>query len=151
MTDIISKRTEWNKLSIYVSYKRSLELVSRAEDCFVKAIFWILNTCVCVCVCVCLLGHSVWLFVTPWTVAHRAPLSMGFLRQEYWSGLPFLSPGHLPNLCLLRLLHWQVESLPLSSLRSPPLNTPINCFGDVYCAGIFFFPDHSSPSRISDA
>ena len=37
------------------------------------------------------------LFVTPWTVAHQAPLSMGFSRQEYWSGLPFLSPGDLPN------------------------------------------------------
>ena len=33
----------------------------------------------------------------PWTVAHRAPLSMGFPRQEYWSGLPFPSPGDLPN------------------------------------------------------
>ena len=30
---------------------------------------------------------------TPWTVVHQAPLSMGFLRQQYWSGLPFLSPG----------------------------------------------------------
>ena len=37
------------------------------------------------------------LFVTPWTVAPQAPLSMGFLRQEYWSGLPFPSPGDLPN------------------------------------------------------
>ena len=34
---------------------------------------------------------------TPWTVAHQAPLSMGFSRQEYWSGLPCLSPGYLPN------------------------------------------------------
>ena len=33
----------------------------------------------------------------PWTVAHQPPLSMGFLRQEYWSGLPFPSPGDLPN------------------------------------------------------
>ena len=33
------------------------------------------------------------LFVTPWTVAHQAPLSMCFSRQEYWSGLPFPSPG----------------------------------------------------------
>ena len=32
-----------------------------------------------------------------WTVAHQAPLSMGFSRQEYWSGLPFPSPGDLPN------------------------------------------------------
>ena len=38
------------------------------------------------------LSH-VWLFVTPWTVAHQAPLSMEFSRQEYWSGLPFPSPG----------------------------------------------------------
>ena len=37
------------------------------------------------------------LFATPWTVAHRASLSMGFSRQEYWSGLPFPSPGDLPN------------------------------------------------------
>ena len=36
-------------------------------------------------------------FVTPWTVARQAPLSLGFPRQEYWSGLPFLSPGDLPD------------------------------------------------------
>ena len=43
-----------------------------------------------------LLSH-VQLFVTSWTVAHQAPLSMGFSRQEHWSGLPFPSPGDLPN------------------------------------------------------
>ena len=37
------------------------------------------------------------LFVTPWTVAPQAPLSMGFSRQEYWSGLPFPPPGDLPH------------------------------------------------------
>ena len=37
------------------------------------------------------------LFATPWTVAHQAPLSMGFSRQEYWSGLPFPSQGDLPD------------------------------------------------------
>ena len=37
------------------------------------------------------------LFETPWTVAYQAPLSMGFSRQEYWSGLPFPSPGVLPD------------------------------------------------------
>ena len=36
-------------------------------------------------------------FVTPWTVAHQAPLSMGFPRQEYWSDLPFPPPEDLPN------------------------------------------------------
>ena len=37
------------------------------------------------------------LFATPWTVAHQTPLSMGFPRQEYWSGWPFSPPGHLSN------------------------------------------------------
>ena len=54
--------------------------------------------CVCVCVCVCVhaLSH-VRLFAIPWTVAHQAPLSMGFSRQEYWSGWPFPSPGDLSD------------------------------------------------------
>ena len=37
------------------------------------------------------------IFATPWIVARQAPLSMGLSRQEYWSGLPFPSPGHFPN------------------------------------------------------
>jgi len=37
------------------------------------------------------------LFVTPWTAAHKAPLSVGFPRQEYWHGLPSPSPGDLPD------------------------------------------------------
>ena len=37
------------------------------------------------------------LFATPWTVAYQSPQSMGFSRQEYWSTLPFPSPGDLPN------------------------------------------------------
>ena len=40
---------------------------------------------------------SVRLFATPWTVAYQAPPSMGFSRQEYWSGLPLPSPGDLPE------------------------------------------------------
>ena len=43
-----------------------------------------------------ILSH-VWFFATPWTVAHQAPLSIGFFRQEYYSGLPFPSRGDLPN------------------------------------------------------
>ena len=57
-------------------------------------------------------------FVTPWTAARQAPQSMGFSRQEYWSGLPFPSPGIFPthgsNLSLLYVLHWQAGSLLLS-------------------------------------
>ena len=48
------------------------------------------------CVCAQSFSH-IWLFVAPWTVAHWAPLSMGFLRQEYWSDLPWPPPGDLPN------------------------------------------------------
>ena len=59
-------------------------------------------------------------FVIPWTVACQAPLSMGFPRQEYWSGLPFSSPRDLPNPSLNPcLLHWQATSLPLSPQRCP--------------------------------
>ena len=47
-------------------------------------------------VCVQSLSH-VRLFATAWTVAHQAPLSMKFSRQEYWSRLPFPTPGDLPN------------------------------------------------------
>ena len=48
-------------------------------------------------VCLILIAKSCLTLVTPWTVAHQALLSMGFSRQEYWSGLPFPSPGDLPN------------------------------------------------------
>ena len=44
-----------------------------------------------------LMLSRVQLFVTLWTVIHQTPLSMGFSRQDYWSGLPFPSPGDLPN------------------------------------------------------
>ena len=48
-------------------------------------------------VCVLSCSSHVQLFVTPWTVACQAPLSMGFSRQEYWSGLPCPPPGDLPD------------------------------------------------------
>ena len=41
--------------------------------------------------------NCVRLFATPWTVAHQAPLSMEFSKQEYWSSLPFPTPGDLPD------------------------------------------------------
>ena len=46
------------------------------------------------CACATLLS-CVWLFATPWAVVHQAPLSMGFSREQYWSGLPFPPPGDL--------------------------------------------------------
>ena len=60
----------------------------------------VINICVdqkkTCCVYVCVLNH-VQLFVTPWTVSCQVPLSMGFSRQEYWSGLPFPSPEDLSD------------------------------------------------------
>ena len=53
---------------------------------------------------------DVWLFATLWTLAHQAPLSMGFFRQEYWSGLSFPPPGDLPDP--------GIEPLPLMSSAS---------------------------------
>ena len=47
--------------------------------------------------CCCLVTKSSHSFATPWTVGCQTPLSIGFPRQEYWSGLPFPSPGDLPN------------------------------------------------------
>ena len=58
---------------------------------------------------------------TPWTVARQAPLSVGFFRQEYWSGLPFPSPGDLP--------HPGIEPTPpelqVDSLPSEPSGKPL--------------------------
>ena len=58
-----------------------------------------MDVCMCVCVCVRTLSCSVvsYSFVTPWTMARQAPLSVGFPRQEYWNGLSFPSPGDFPD------------------------------------------------------
>ena len=55
-----------------------------------------MNLCCCSVAKSCPLSH-VQLFVTTWTVDPQAPLSVGFSRQEYWSGLPFPPPGDLPD------------------------------------------------------
>ena len=63
------------------------------------------------CACVLSRFSHVRLFVTPWTVARQAPLSMGFSRQEYWSGLPCPSPG-------LSWHHWEFQTM--KGPASPP-------------------------------
>jgi len=81
--------------------------------------------CVCVCTCACMLSH-VWLFVTPWTVAHHAPLFMEFSRQEYWNELPFPPPGSTTNAEWLKkkIVPW----VKLSKL------TTIMCLGHIMLA-----------------
>ena len=67
--------------------------------------------CVCVCVCVYVsVLSNIRLLANPQTVGHQAPLSMGFSKQEYWSGLPFPPSGDLPN-----------PGIKLMSLVSPAL------------------------------
>ena len=71
----------------------------------------VVNNSMLLCSC-CIVSDS---FATPWTIAHQAPLSMGFPRQEYWSGLHFLTQGiFLTQELNLRFLHWQADSLLLS-------------------------------------
>ena len=66
------------------------------------------------------LSH-VQLFATPWTIAHQAPQSMEFSRQEYWSGLPFPSPGDLPN----PEIKPGSPTLQSNSLQSKPPGKPV--------------------------
>ena len=74
----------WTKLSVFMTWN-----LCEARP----SISWVTYSCWALA---CLLTH-VRLFAILWTAAHHAPLSMGFSRQEYWRGLPFLSPGDLPN------------------------------------------------------
>ena len=63
------------------------------------------------------------LSVTPWMAVRQAPLSMGFPRQEYWSGCNFLLqgifPSQGPNSHRLHLLHWQAGSIPVAPREAP--------------------------------
>ena len=65
------------------------------------------------------------LFATPWTVAHKVPLPMGFSRQEYWSGLPCLPPRDLPNPGIKpRSPSLQADSLPSEPSGKPKKTSP---------------------------
>ena len=80
------------KYSVY----RCWSFLSEIKDFWKMSTIFVVSllftiSCVCVCVCVCQSPSRVRFFATPWTVACQAPLSMEFSRQEYWSGLPFLS------------------------------------------------------------
>ena len=84
-----------------------------------------LNSCLYYTWAANVLSHfsRVQLFETPWTVAHQAPLSMGFSRQEYWSGLLLPSPGDLPHPGIKPespvAPASEADSLPLSSRGNP--------------------------------
>ena len=71
--------------------------------------------------CVCLVVQSGLAFATLWTVACQAPLSMGFSKQEYWSGLQLPSPGDLPNPGM-EPVSLGIPALQADSLPAEPLN-----------------------------
>ena len=72
-------------------------------------------------------GHSCLTLATPWTVAHQAPLSMEFCRQEYWGGLPFPSSGDLPDPGIKPMSpELQEDSLPSEPPRKPIVNSECN-------------------------
>ena len=86
--------------------------------------------------CVCTLSHfsHVWLCATLWTVAHQAPLSIGFSRQAYWSGSPCSPPGDLSDPGIKPMSPaLQVASLPLSHRGSPwaCLKPPLGLISDL--------------------
>ena len=98
-----------------------------------------------------MLSH-VWLFATPWTVAHQAPLSMGFSRQEYQSGLLCSPPGNLPNLGIkLRSPAFQANSLTFELPREKTRYVsysflPKDMAAVVATTGLLYvFPSLSSP------
>ena len=82
--------------------------------------------------------HCVQLFMTLWTVAWQALLFMGFSRQEYWSGLPCPSTGHLPNAGIkpvsLASPTLQADSLPIEPPSKPQLQLKMV---DVYTIAVF--------------
>ena len=81
----------------------SIPYESFLNDLPTSTLFHLLSACKHMCCMLSCFG----LFATPQTAAHQAPLCMGFPRQEYWTELPFLSPGDLPNP--------GIEPAPLSS------------------------------------
>ena len=101
LLDIVCKVHPWCCVLLYLTYFHGHMLL-----CYMKSYLSITF------ICVCMLSHfsHVWLLVTLWTVACQTPVSMGFSRKKYWSGLPCPSPGTLP-----------IPGIKPTSLLSPSL------------------------------
>ena len=92
--------------------------------------------------CVLSCFGRVWLFVTLWTDAFQAPLSIGFSRQECWSGLPCPSPGDLPDPGIKPISHVSPASAA-GSLPPVPLGKPICIY--MYISSLLDLPPVSPP------
>ena len=97
---------------IFTQILCSRKIYSNSEDKHLCSVITHSRCCVSMHVCVLSCFSCVGLFATLWAAARQAPLSMGFSRQEYWCGLPFPSPGYLPN-----------PGVEPVSLTSPALST----------------------------
>ena len=102
--------------SLYKQTCHFFKALTQQILCLVKLFILYWDMCMCSVTSLCPT------LCNPWAVAHQSHLSMGFSRQEYWSGLPFPPPGDFPDQGIkphLHPLHCQTDSLPLSHLRSP--------------------------------
>ena len=123
----------WNTQQNHIPFLRHNTLPSLKHDdapvrmvkhSSLHQVLIVLSFCMCLhilshdLICIYVLVCSVWLFVTPWTVAHQAPLSMGFSRQEFWSRFPVPSPEDLRSpgteSTFLQFLYWGWILHPLS-------------------------------------
>ena len=116
--------------------------------CYVTIKKWIIfHPVTSPCSCLAIKFHLT--LVTPWTVVHQAPLSMGFSRQEYWIELPFPSPREIPN---SGIKPWS-PALQAGSSPSEPPGKPFAskalCYSSLFfflflsiCLGIYVFPFH---------
>ena len=88
----------WSILDIFCWHSAQVDDLTHTHSAiFVSPLKPLRCVCMCVCACECIRFSCVWLFATQRTRARQAPLSMGFSRQEYWSGLPCPPPGDLAN------------------------------------------------------
>ena len=124
-------------------------------NCFLTLCQFLVNSKVIrvhACVCVCVLSHSVvsdWLSVTPCSVAHQAPLSMGFPRQGYRNGLPFSPPGDLPDPGIKPMSPWQEDSLHWATWEALYTDTYTHTCIHIYIHYIYSFP-YSFPKSFQD-
>ena len=91
----------------------------------------------------CLVVQSCLTLATPWTVTYQAPLSMGFSRQECWSGLPCPPPGYLSN----PGIQPRAPTLQADSLPSEPPGKPIDCCCYYYCY-YYYYPNLSRDTEL---
>ena len=104
-------------------HHNQVEFIFRCKDCstYANQSMWYIT------LLLLLLSHfsPLWLFATLWTIALQVPLSVGFFRQEYWSGLPCPPPGDLPNPGIEpRSFKLQVDCLPAEP-QGKPKNTRV--------------------------